>query len=85
MFGLLYVFNYISLTYGKSLYNGVHISLIAFAFAFGCLITGDIIEQSILKKVKAGKELAEHTDRMTTLDNAKKLDTVSEQLAEILG
>ena len=74
LFGLLYLFNYIGINYGESLNNGFKEALIAFTIGFGLLLTGDIVEQSILHKVRNQKHRAEDETRLMIYELSKEED-----------
>jgi len=62
-FALMWLFNYIGLHYGESLNNGMDHMMIAFCIGFGSLLFGDIVEQSILHKVRNQKHESEDETR----------------------
>jgi hypothetical protein len=64
LFGLLYLFNFIGVHYGEALNNGFEQAFIAYSIGFGLLLTGDIIEQSILRKIRNKKHKAQYETQM---------------------
>lgn len=62
-FGMLYLFNYIGVTYGEALNNGFMYMAYAYVGGFVSLMIGDMIEQSILKAVRNQEHEAEDETR----------------------
>ena len=80
-FGLLYLFSYIATNYGDSLAIGFKTAFIAYCVGFGLILAGDIVEQSILHRVRNAKHKAEDETREMVLNLSNDLE--ARQAAEV--
>lgn len=80
-FGLMFLFNYIGLNYGEAMHNGFEYMGIAYVCGFFSLMIGDIIEQSILKRIRSLKHEAEHEARADIKDLKQQISALKKDEA----